>query len=64
MKKITKEYISEKLNNRLEDCLSEIYCENNIKTGDITPAQSLIFDKLVEDTANLFMELIHQNSSK
>lgn len=61
-KNISRKYITDKLNNSIENCLCEIYGENNIETGDITPEQSLVFDNLIDSFADLFEILIAQNN--
>lgn len=45
----------------LEKTLTEIYQEENIKSGDITPEQLRVWNSIVDDATNLFKELIAQN---
>lgn len=45
----------------LESELSAIYEELGIETGDITPTQSLEWDRITTEAATLFNKLIAQN---
>ena len=54
--------LKEKISEGLERTLSDIYDELGILTGDISPEQSLIWDQICEQAAELFEALIEQNS--
>lgn len=45
----------------LENELAAIYEEQNVKTGDIDPLQYYEWERLTENMAKLFAELIAQN---
>jgi hypothetical protein len=45
----------------LESLLEEIYDEKWITSGDVTPGQYLEWERITEETAALFAELIEQN---
>ena len=45
----------------LENGLSEIYEENGITTGDITPEQMQEWERITAAAADLFAQLIEQN---
>ena len=59
---ISKEEILCLINSKLEDLLSEFYKKYDITHRDIQPLQSLRWDNNVNDIAELFKELIQQNS--
>ena len=55
------EKLKQRISNVAENELSRIYDELGIDTGDITPDQSLKWDRLTSELAELFAELIEQN---
>ena len=57
----TSEQLKERIGRVLEEELGKIYGELNIETGDITPAQTLEWERMAEKIAALFNELINQN---
>ena len=57
-----KNMINEVIDNDIENLLSTIYEENNIKSGDITPEQLLEWEKLTKQFSDLFVDLINQNT--
>ena len=59
---IRKEEIQGLINSTLEDLLNELYKKYDVTHGDIQPLQSLRWDNNVNDMAELFKELIKQNS--
>lgn len=56
--------MQKRISDALERELSAIYEELAIPTGDIYPDQRLEWDKLTEKMANLFAELIENNSNE
>ena len=48
----------------LENELARIYDERGISTGDITPEQALQWDEIAAQTAELFTQLVKQNSGE
>lgn len=58
---VDKEKISEKLNEVIENTLSDIYSEYGVKFGDISPEQTLQWDEYISNFADLFEKLITQN---
>ena len=46
----------------LENELARIYNDLNISSGDILPDQALQWEKLTEEMAQLFTNLIQQNN--
>jgi hypothetical protein len=59
---ISTEEIKGLINSTLEDLLSELYKKYDITHGDIEPLQSLRWENIVSNSAELFKELIQQNS--
>ena len=59
-----KEIIQARIDNVVETLLSQIYGEMKIDSGDITPEQTLEWDKLVGQFATLFTKLIEQNQEE
>jgi len=59
---ICKEEIQDLINSTLEELLNELYKKYDITHGDIEPLQSFHWDNIVSDMAELFKELIQQNS--
>jgi hypothetical protein len=59
---ISKEEIQDLINSTLEDLLCEIYKKYDVTHGDIQPFQALRWNNNVNDMAELFKELIQQNS--
>jgi hypothetical protein len=59
---ICKEEIQDLINSTLEDLVNELYKKYDVKHGDIEPPQSMRWDNIVSDMAELFKELIQQNS--
>lgn len=55
------ETLKNRISNAIESELSRIYDELKINTGDITPEQSLEWDRLTTEFADLFADLIEQN---
>jgi len=45
----------------LDELLGKIYADLGIKSGDIFPLQSVKWDKLVNEMAELFADLIELN---
>lgn len=56
--------MQKRISNLLENELAAIYGELGIPTGDIYPEQRLEWDNLTEKMANLFAELIENNSNE
>lgn len=54
--------IKSRVDTALEQLLSNIYTENGIKYGDITPDQDELWGSLSTQVAKLFEELLKQNS--
>ena len=48
----------------LESLLTELYDEQGIVTGDITPYQLKKWNEITKETATLFAELIEQNKGE
>lgn len=59
---MTNEQIKERINDALEAELAAIYNELSITDGDISPSDSLIWDKIADQATRLFARLIKQNS--
>ena len=59
---MSKEEIQGLINSTLEDLLYELYKKYDVTQGDIQPLQLLRWEKNVYDIAELFKELIQQNS--
>jgi len=55
------ENLKNRISAALENELTAIYEEQNIKSGDIDPLQLLEWERLTTETAKLFAELIAQN---
>lgn len=55
------ENLKKRISAALENELAAIYEEQNIQSGDIDPLQFLEWERLVNETAVLFLELIHDN---
>ena len=53
--------LKNRISDALESLLSEIYDEHWITSGDVTPGQYLEWERLTNETAELFAELIEQN---
>ena len=53
--------LRERISTAIENELSSVYDELGINTGDITPSQSLEWDRVTNEFADLFAELIEQN---
>lgn len=53
--------LKNRISNALESLLGEIYEEQWITSGDVTPGQYLEWERLTEETAALFYQLIEQN---
>lgn len=51
-----------RINNTLENELRRIYNDLNIKTGDISPHDSLEWEKITNEATNLFQKLIDYNA--
>lgn len=55
----------DQINNRIEESLnnllSDMYKEHNIKNGDISPLLSLEWDNLVNQMADIFKKVIGHN---
>jgi hypothetical protein len=56
------EVVRERIYNTLEELLGAIMDENDVRTGDIAPEQSLAWDDLIENMAELVVMLVEQNS--
>lgn len=56
------EELTTRINNALENELRKIYDDLNIKTGDISPLDSLEWDRITNDVTNLFQRLIDYNT--
>lgn len=56
-----KEEIETRLSDVVENELTKIYVEMEIKTGNIEPLQALKWDEIVNNMTDLFIELINQN---
>ena len=56
--------LKERIGNALECELAKIYDEQGIKNGDISPLDSLEWDRITEETATLFAHLIAWNSKE
>lgn len=56
--------IQKRIDEALESVLADIYTENGITTGDITPLQSLKWDEITKEAAALFAALIDQNKGE
>jgi hypothetical protein len=50
-----------RISEALENELAKIYEEKGITSGDITPEQLLEWERIAEDAAKLFGQLIDQN---
>ena len=61
MEENTMENLKNRISAALENELTAIYEEQNIKSGDIDPLQLLEWERLTTETAKLFAELIAQN---
>lgn len=55
------EQLESRISEALENELTAIYNELGIQTGDITPPQFLEWERLAQEAAALFLELINQN---
>lgn len=55
------ENLKNRISAALENELTTIYEDQNIKSGDIDPLQLLEWERLTKETAKLFAELIEQN---
>lgn len=53
--------LKQRLSDTLESELATIYTELGVTTGDITPAQSLEWERLTAELSALFETLIDQN---
>jgi hypothetical protein len=53
--------LNNEIDETLENLLSKVYNDNNVKDGSISPLQKLKLDSLVNDINELFNELISQN---
>lgn len=58
---MTREQIKSIVDQGMEQLLGNIYALENVQSGDIMPDQYLRWKKLLEDTADLFEELLEQN---
>jgi hypothetical protein len=56
------EELTTRINNALENELRKIYDDLNIKTGDISPLDSLEWDRITNEATALFQKLINFNS--
>lgn len=54
--------IQTRIDEALENLLADIYTEQGINSGDITPLQALKWNELTKETAALFVDLIKQNA--
>ena len=54
--------IQTRIDEALENLLADIYTEQGINSGDITPLQALKWNELTKETATLFADLIKQNA--
>ena len=59
---VSNKEIQDLINSTLENLLNELYKKYDVTHGDIQPLQSLRWDNNVNDMAELFKELIKQNS--
>ena len=55
------ENLKDRISDTLEQELATIYNELGIESGDITPSQYLEWERLTQETADLFQTLIDQN---
>ena len=55
------ENLKGRISDALEQELGTIYNELGIESGDITPSQYLEWERLTQETADLFQTLIDQN---
>lgn len=55
-------YLSNVVDETLNDVLCDFYDKHNIKSGDITPEQSLEWDDLKDKVVDLMLTLAKQNS--
>ena len=53
--------IQTRIDEALENLLADIYTEQGINSGDITPLQALKWNELTKEAAALFADLIKQN---
>lgn len=53
--------IQQRISDALENLLSEIYAEQNVQNGDISPDQQFEWDSITENASELFNQLINQN---
>ena len=53
--------IAKMISETLDELLGKIYADLGIKSGDIFPLQSVKWDKLVNEMAELFADLIELN---
>ncbi len=58
-----REILQQRIDETLENLLSEIYDEQGIQTGDISPEQSINWENLTINFSTLFFELIEQNKA-
>lgn len=53
--------IQRRISDNLECLLAAVYDEQQITSGDVTPEQFLTWERLTQEMADLFAELIEQN---
>jgi hypothetical protein len=56
--------LKHRINEALEDLLSDLYNERGIESGDISPLMLLEWDDLTEKLDDLFQRLIDLNTTK
>ena len=54
--------IQTRIDEALENLLADIYTEQGINSGDITPLQALKWNELTKEAAVHFADLIKQNT--
>ena len=59
-----KEQIQARISDALEAELSKIYDELGVSSGDISPCDSLKWDRITEEIATLFQALIAWNTDE
>lgn len=59
-----KEEIRERISDALEAELAKIYDELGVSSGDISPLDSLEWDRVTEEIATLFQALIAWNTDE
>jgi hypothetical protein len=60
---IADEQIKSRLDSAVETTLTDIYTEEGISKGDITPEQSQVWDCCIKKLTGLFSKLVKQNTN-